>query len=309
MATRLVGDIGGTNARFALSEDGGPVADERKLPVAGHGDFAGAVEAYLAGRPVRDAVFAVATPVLGDEVRFTNSPWRFSIAGLRDRLGLSGLTVINDFVAQASALPALGPADLRTLREGEDRPGRPRLVIGPGTGLGVAFLVERNGVTEVLPSEGGHASFAPQDETGRAVEARLRARHGHVSNERLVSGPGLLAIASILGELRGQPLGLTAPPEVSERARGGCATCREALGVFAAALGNAAGSLALTLLTSGGVYVTGGLCRNLGDLLDTRALTAAFDAKGRFSGLLEGIPIRQVIRPHAGLLGAALHAG
>ncbi|WP_338665346.1 glucokinase [Pararoseomonas sp. SCSIO 73927] len=307
MTLRLVGDIGGTNARFALSENGGAPYGEAKLPGA---DFPGpieAAEAYLAGRPVEEAVLAVATPVLEDEVAFTNSPWRFSIEEAKRRLGVGRLAIINDFVAQASAVPHLAPGETRELKGGGATAGAPCVVLGPGTGLGVAFLIHAGGGARVLPSEAGHASFAPQDALQEEVLRRLRVTHGgHVSLERVLSGPGLLHLARIIGEVQGRPVELASPTDVSARAAAGdCPACGEALRVFSAVLGAAAGSLALTVLADGGVFVTGGLCRNLGPLLDVEAMRASFTGKGRFAGYLEGVPVTQVMRPHSGLLGAA----
>lgn len=320
MSLRLVGDIGGTHARFALcgapdGPDGLPRA-ERKLVVAEHAGLVEAAQAYLAALPaaeraaVTEAVLAVATPVLGDAVAFTNSPWRFSVAAAEKALGLERLTVINDFVAQAAAVTILGPQDLAVLRPGSTKPGGAAVVLGPGTGLGVAFVLREPGrPPRILPSEGGHASFSPQDETQDKILRRLRLRHGgHVSVERLLSGPGLLHIALALAEMAGQDLPLREPADISRRAAAGeCDICRRALGLFSAMLGAAAGDLALTLLTEGGVFLTGGLCRNLGPLLDREALAAAFLAKGRFGAYLSGIPVWQVVRPHAGLLGAAAY--
>lgn len=315
MSLRLVGDIGGTHARFALCGADGAPHDERKLVVAEHAGLVEAAQAYLAGLPehaprVQAAVLAVATPVLGDAVAFTNSPWRFSIAQAERALGLERLTVINDFVAQAAAVTALGPQDMAALRPGTAKPGAPRAVLGPGTGLGVAFVLETPGQPpRILPSEGGHASFAPQDDLQAEILDRLRARHGgHVSVERLLSGPGLLHIAQALAERAALDLPLREPADVSRRAAAeACETSRQAISLFSALLGATAGNLALTLLTEGGVFLTGGLCRNLGPLLDREALAAAFTAKGRFAGYLSTIPVWQVMRPHAGLLGAAAY--
>ncbi|MFC7734608.1 glucokinase [Roseomonas sp. GCM10028921] len=308
MTMRLVGDIGGTNARFALCEPGCAPREERKLSVAEHPGLIEAAEAYLAGRAVEEAVFAVATPVLGDGVAFTNSPWRFTIPEARERLGLRRLVIINDFVAQASAIRGLGTADLRELKPGEADPAAPRVVIGPGTGLGVAFLLGGGGAARVLASEAGHSSFSPQDETEERILHGLRREFGHVSVERLLSGPGLLRIANGLAEIRGEGPRFASPKEVTERAAGmGDPLCLEATRIFSAVLGAAAGDLALTVLAEGGVYVTGGLCRNLGPLLDREALVRGFTGKGRFAGYLGGIPITQVMRPHTGLLGAAIY--
>jgi glucokinase len=302
---RLVGDIGGTNARFALCGSDGIVQDERKLPVRDYPGLIEAATAYLAGRTVDEAVFAVATPVLGELVAFTNSPWRFTISEARERLGLRNLFVINDFVAQAWAVQRLQTTDFRQLKPGTAVPRRPRVVIGPGTGLGVAFLLWEKQGARVLASEAGHSSFSPQDDRQAEILAGLWREFGHVSTERLLSGPGLLRLANGLAELEGREERFGAPPEVSQRAAGGCALCLEAVTMFSSILGATAGDLVLTLLADGGVSVMGGLCRNLGPLLDVQALVRGFTAKGRFAELLGRIPVDQVIRPHTGLLGAA----
>lgn len=306
---RLVGDIGGTNARFALCGSDGIIQDERKLPVSGYPGLIEAAQAYLAGRSVDEGVFAVATPVLGDVIAFTNSPWRFTVSEARERLNLRKLSVINDFVAQACAVQRLQAADFRQLKPGTAVPGRPRVVIGPGTGLGVAFLLWEGERARVLPSEAGHSSFSPQDERQAKILAGLWREFGHVSTERLLSGPGLLRLANGLAELEGREERFSAPPEVSQQAAGGCTLCLEAVRMFSSILGAAAGDLVLTLLADGGVYVTGGLCRNLRPLLDLEALVQGFTIKGRFADYLGRVPVEQVMRPHTGLLGAALYQG
>jgi glucokinase len=255
---------------------------------------------------VDEAVLAVAGPVLGDEVKFTNSAWRFSIDAVRQRLGLRRLVVINDLVAQALSVAALRPDELAPLKPGARAPAQPALVIAPGTGLGVAFLVNNAGSLAGIPSEAGHATFAPTDALQGEILSRLQREHGHVSVERLLSGSGLLAIATTLAKIAGQSLDLSDPRDVSARAAAGqCPTCREAIRIFSSILGSTAGNLALTLLTGGGIFISGGLSRGLRPLWDVKALTEAFVAKGRSRSYLDGIPIDQILRPHAGLLGAA----
>lgn len=304
---RLVGDIGGTHARFALCGPDGIMEDERKLRVSDHPGLIEAAQAYLAGRAVDEAVFAVATPVLGDVVAFTNSSWRFTVSEARERLGLRKLSVINDFVAQACAVQRLQAADFRQLKPGTAVPGRPRVVMGPGTGLGVAFLLWEGDRVRVLASEAGHNSFSPQNGRQAEILAMLWREFGHVSTERLLSGPGLLRLANGLAVLEGREERFGTPPEVSQRAAEGCALCLEAVGMFSAILGATAGDLVLALLAEGGVYVTGGLCRNLRPLLDMEALARGFTAKGRFADYLGRVPVEQVMRPHTGLLGAAVY--
>lgn len=306
---RLVGDIGGTNVRFAIAEPGGYPNNERKQPIARYPGLVEAAQDYLSGGPrVEEAVLAVAGPVLGDEVRFTNSAWRFSIDDVRQRLGFRRLVVVNDLVAQALSIAALQADEIATLKPGTRDPGRPVLVIAPGTGLGVAFLLNHAGTPAGIPSEAGHATFAPMDTIQVEILSRLQGEYGHVSVERLLSGSGLLAIATTLAKINGQVIDVRDPRDVSARAAADqCPTCREAIRIFSSILGSTAGNLALTLLTGGGIFISGGLCRGLRSLLDVEALTEGFIAKGRLKAYLDGVPIDQILRPHAGLLGAALY--
>jgi glucokinase len=306
---RLVGDIGGTNARFAIAEAGKYPLNARKVPITHYPGLVEAVEDYLSAVPmVEEAVLAVAGPVRGDEVTFSNSSWRFSINDVRKRLGLRRLVVINDLVAHAFSVAALAPDEIGSLKLGTRDPTRPALVIGPGTGLGVAFLLNNAGALVGIPSEAGHATFAPMNRVQAEILSHLQSQYGHVPVERLVSGPGLLAIATTLAKMNGQIIDVRDPRDVSARAEAGeCPTCREAIQIFSSILGATAGNLALTLLTGGGVFITGGLCRGLRPLLDVEGLIQAFIAKGRLRSYLDDIPIDQILRPHAALLGASVY--
>jgi glucokinase len=269
-------------------------------------DLAAAIEAYLAGRAVDQAVIAVATPVETDVIKFTNSPWTFSIDGLRARLGLRRLAVINDFVAQALAMPHLAADEIVQIGPGTATPGRAVGVIGPGTGLGVSALVPGKVGWMALPTEGGHVSFAPGNAREDQVLATLRQRLGHVSNERLLSGQGLLNLAQSLATIDGRTCAADSPAAVTEAARdGGCPSCREAVALFSALLGSAASDLALTLGARGGVFVTGGVCARLGPLFDRDAFRRRFVEKGRMRPFLEPIPTWLVQRTDTGLLGAS----
>ena len=302
---RLVGDIGGTNARFAMVDGRGPPRDERTLAVADHAGLAEAALAYLAGRRVDEAVLAVATPVETDAVHFTNSPWSFSITALGRALGLTRLAVINDFVAQALAVTQLGDDERECLSAGEALKDRPVAVIGPGTGLGVAGLVPYAGHWLPIATEGGHASLAPGNARELAVLQRLVGHWPHVSKERLVSGPGLLTLARALAEIDQRACPATTPEEVAREAAAGDPVCREATRIFSALLGAAAGDLALTYGARGGVYVCGGVCLALGPLFDRAEFRERFHAKGRMRSYLERIPVWLVRRSGTGLLGAA----
>lgn len=305
---RLIGDIGGTNARFALVGPGGEPTDERTLAVAEHPGLVEAARAYLGGRAVDEAVIAVATPVETDEVRFTNSPWRFSVSGLGPALGVTRCAVINDFVAQALAVPHLAAEDLERLRPGTPLADRPVGVIGPGTGLGVAALVPLPGRWLPLATEGGHTSLAPGNQRELSVLQHLAGHFPHVSKERLVSGPGLVTLATTLAALDGGTCPASRPDEVARLATAGsCPFCLEATRIFSALLGAAAGDLALTLGARGGIYICGGVCLRLGPLFDRALFVERFLAKGRMRAYLEPMPVWLALRGDTGLLGAARH--
>jgi glucokinase len=305
---RLVADIGGTHARFALCGPDEEPQDERKLEVADYQGVVEAARAYLAGRRVAHAVFAVATHVDSDWIHLTNAPWAFSVRATRDALGLERLAVINDFTAQALAVPRLARGDRVRIGGGEPQAGAAIAVLGPGTGLGVAGLLPLEGIWYPIPSEGGHVSLAPHDERDAAVLACLQRRFGHVSNERVLSGPGLINLATALATLDGETLVLDDPQEVSRRAASGeCRFCREALQRFSSFLGAAAGDLALIFCALGGVYIGGGLTKRLGPLLDAERFRASFVTKGRFVDYLTRIPTYLVTRRDPGLLGAAAY--
>ncbi len=303
---RLVTDIGGTNARFALADANGYLTDERTLKTK---DFPGVVEAarfYLGDRSVRTAVLVVAGPVESDRIALTNCPWTFSLEETKTALGLEKLHAINDFVAQALAISKLDRDDLQKLGGGEAIEGRAISVIGPGTGLGVAGLLKVGDVYHALPTEGGHVAFAPKDEVEEGVLRVLRRRFGHVSNERLLSGPGLVNFAKALAELQGADLSIESPTAVIERADiEKCPICTEALRRFCTLLGAAAGDLALSYGARGGVYLTGGMVAHLGHWFDVDRVLHAFVDKGRFKSYLQAIPIYRVLRTDTGLIGAA----
>jgi glucokinase len=303
---RLLADIGGTNARFALAEPDGQPVEERHLLVRDFAEPSDAIEAYLGDRKVTEAVIAVATPIERDEVRFTNSHWSFSIAAMRRRHGFEQLAVINDFVAQALAMPHLAAHEVEQMGGGAGISGRPIGVLGPGTGLGVAVLVPSRGGWTAFPTEGGHMSFAPVDAREEAVLDHLRRRFGHVSNERILSGQGLLNLAQALAAVDGQVCPSSSPEEVSAAAADGlCPSCREAVAMFSATLGGAAGNLALAYGAQGGVFLAGGICVRLGPLFDCAAFRHRFDDKGRMRHYVEPIPIWLVLRRDTGLIGAA----
>jgi glucokinase len=303
---RLLADIGGTNARFALSAPDGLPSDQRTLRTADFPSVIEAARAYLHSRSATAAVFAVNGPVEGDWITLSNSPWSFSTREVQDALGLQRLVIINDFVAQALAVPYLAEQERKKLGGGEPVPRRTIGVIGPGTGLGVAALLPISNGWLPMPSEGGHVSFSPHDQVEAAIVGRLARRFDHISNERMLAGPGLVNVATALAELAGETLPPLEPQDVVDRARRKtCRFCRETFERYPALLGAAAGDLALTLLARGGVFIAGGVVAHLGELFDVERFRRAFIAKGRFQTYLERVPTFLVMRGDTGLLGAA----
>ena len=308
-ALRLLADIGGTNARFALQARGDGFADIEVLACRDYDRIDDAIAAYLAraaarGVPtdgIRHAALAIANPVEGDVVGMTNHHWRFSIAGLRDACALQTLLVVNDFAALAQAhLHAAGRARIG----GTDTvavEGRPIGLVGPGTGLGVAGVVPAGGGRWIaLAGEGGHASFAPVTRAEMRILDALWEEHGHVSAERLLSGPGLEAIHRALSGER------LAAADVTARALdGSCAACRATVDAFCAILGSVAGNVALTLGATGGMYIGGGIVPRLGPLFQASAFRARFEGKGRLQGYLARIPTWLVTEPYPALRGVA----
>jgi len=308
-APDLIADIGGTNARFALATPDGHIDAERILRCADYPDLAQAAAAYLRDipgpRPCRAAV-AVATPVTGDWIQFTNSPWSFSTEAARQAMGLKRLLILNDFTALALALPLLGPDERRAVGGGAAVAEAPIGLMGPGTGLGVSGLVWSGSHWLPLQTEGGHVTFSATNEREWAISQILRRRFGHVSSERLLAGPGWVEVYTALAELDGRKPEAITPGEITRRALAGtCPHCLEVQELFCAALGTAAGNLAITLGARGGVYIGGGIVPRLGDFFDRSAFRARFEAKGRFSDYLAAIPTWVITANNPALRGAA----
>jgi glucokinase len=306
---RLLADIGGTNARFALETAPGCIEYSATLACAGYPLLADAVQAYLATHPgiaVRHAVIAIANPVDGDVVAMTNHHWRFSIEATRIALGLHTLLVVNDFAALAASLPTLAEYELTTVGGGTAQHHATIGLLGAGTGLGVAGLVRCGGAWEVLPSEGGHVAFSPMDAREAAILAFCWQRYPHVSTERLVSGPGLVLIHEALAAQHGQPWTPMTSAQVIERGLSNAEPlCRETLECFCAMLGTAAANLAVTLNARGGIFIGGGIVPRLGDWFAASPFRARFEQKGRFSTFTAQLATRVITAPYPALAGAA----
>jgi glucokinase len=306
---RLVADIGGTNARFALVKPGSRrLSEYRELPTNDYPSLAPAMEAYLeqSNLPTpTEAAVAIANPVTGDQIKMTNTRWSFSTRAVKKRLGLKRLIILNDFAALALSIPLLGKSHVRKIGGGRPTRGNPLALIGPGTGLGMAGLVEIGKVWTPLASEGGHVTAAANNDEEVAVLGILRKKYDHVSAERVVSGPGLVNLYRSICQIRSidvQPL-TAAEISAEGKKRGGRTECRAALEMFCALLGSLAGDLALTLGARAGVYIGGGIVPALGDFFDNSAFRARFVEKGRMQPLLESIPTYVVQAPHAAMLG------
>jgi glucokinase len=307
--TGLVGDIGATNARFALVATDGALLHFASLSCAEHASMANAIEAFLSmtGAAIpANAVLAVATTPDGDRGRFTNLPGSFSVSALAHQLGLQRLQVINDFPANALAVPQLTASGLYQVGSGTPVPGAPAVIVGPGSGLGVSAVVPSVDGPLAIVGEGGHVTMAAADDDESAVLAVLRLQFGHVSAERLLSGPGLINLYGALCAIDGAiPQPLTPAGIVAAASGAGDARATRAIDMFCAMLGTIAADLALTFSARGGVYIAGGIVPKLGEAFARSPFRQRFEDKGRFRAHLATVPTYVIGRPDAALLGAA----
>lgn len=307
---RLLGDIGGTHARFAMQwQFQGAITEPVVLECK---DFPGpgeAIRQYLSvqGHPApRWAALGVATPITGDEIALTNHAWRFSARALQQELALTRLLLLNDFTALALSLPLLSPQACTPIGTGIAVTGKALALLGPGTGLGVSGLLPGATGYVAIEGEGGHVTLAASTAREADILARARTHWPHVSAERLLSGPGLELLYALLCEASGLRGGLLSAAEIGHR---GCLgedpLCRETLDVFCAFLGTVAADLALTLGARGGVYLGGGILPQWGDYFLHSPFRARFASKGRYSAYLAAIPTWLIQAPWPGILGAA----
>ncbi len=312
----LIADIGGTNARFALTDLSAPTAqvlDARSLDASAFASLQHAAEHYLSavGVQPRRAAIAVASPVNGEEIRLTNRAWSFTRSELQSALGFDRMHVLNDFGAVAWSVPALSDAEAITVHGSDDAPLQgPISVLGPGTGLGVAMLVGNDPHWQVVETEGGHVSFAPLGEEELAIARWFTARFGRVSNERLLCGSGLSHIDAVLrgavDHATGQHQDLREPADIVAAAlEGHDLAARRTLARFCAVLGSVAGDAAL-IHGARTVMLAGGIVPRFVPFLRSSAFRERFLAKGRFAAYLESVTIRVITHSSPGLLGAAM---
>jgi glucokinase len=311
---RLLGDVGGTNARFgwqASPQNG--IEHVLVLPCAAHETLEAAIHQYLNLKqlPLPAAcALGIANPITGDVVRMTNHHWSFSISEMQNSLGLKRLNVINDFTALALALPSIPSENLIQVGGQSAQAFSPKALIGPGTGLGVSGLLptDQNDHWMAIAGEGGHTTLAAQTETEYRVIEIIRQRYGHVSAERVLSGPGLVDLYLALRQLQKQaPIEVAGAAEITAWAlQDKDPLASQSIEMFAGFLGSVAGDLALTLGARGGVYIGGGVVPRWLGWFESSSFRARFEAKGRFSAYLKDIPVWVINAAESpALLGAA----
>jgi glucokinase len=300
----LIADIGGSTSRFALAACG---QRPQQVVVVSNANFA-TVEAAIAQylnhvrvRP-RRAILAVAGPIKGEEVALTNRSWHFHKRDLAKRFDLHRLRVINDFEAVAWAVLGFEPADTRPIGGKAKPDDGAKVVLGPGTGLGVAGLVPSSGGWQVVASEGGHVSFGPGPREEQRVFEWLWQECGHVSAEMVLSGAGLHRLYRAVNVGQALP----DPETIVAMAKAGDAAARATTSLFIRLLGRFAGGLALTFKAAGGVYITGGVATALGGMVDEEQFRRAFEAHPPHQALLATIPTFLITCPEPGLVGCAM---
>lgn len=308
----IVADIGGTNARFSRVHL--PTLQLDKVQVYPCADFATlslALQYYREQFAITDldhVAIAIACPVTGDLVKMTNFHWEFSIESVKAELNLAQFVVLNDFTAVAMSLPAIAEHELVKVGGGERDLTKPMTVLGAGTGLGVAHLIPTAAGYVPLPGEGGHTDWTVQTEQEWFIQRYLHKHFGHVSPERLLSGPGLESLYLALAAYQQLDVPAKSAAQIGQAALdGSCALSVATVQQFMASLGGLAGDLALFLSTFGGVYVAGGIMPRFISLVEQSEFRSRFEAKGRFQSFNARIPTYIVTAEQPGLLGCAVY--
>ena len=309
----LIGDIGGTNARFAILTD--TMAEATHFPTVRTADFAtidDAIQNAILDKTAvmpRSAVLAVAGPVDGDEIELTNCDWVVRPRAMSENLGLTDIVVLNDFEAQALAVVALGPEHLERIGGGVAEEGGSRVVLGPGTGLGVAGLIHACHRWIPVPGEGGHMDIGPRTPRDREVFPHLEPIEGRISGEQILCGLGLVNLYRAVAAADGATPRFTTPAEITGAAlERSDPIAEEALETFVTCLGRTAGDLALVFMSRGGVYLTGGIAQKIVPALKSGAFRAAFEDKAPHKELMHAMPVFVITHPLAALAGLAAFA-
>jgi len=320
-ANTLLADLGGTNVRFALADPALPqpllLDSVRRYRVKDFPSMADTIRQYFAesGRSAERAVIAAAGRIVdGETVKVTNNPWQVSAHELAAELKFDSVRLINDFAAQGMAVPLLAAAELTPV--GAPQPpkigahhAQTFVVVGPGTGLGVAGLLLRDGRWTVLETEGGHAGFAAHTAEDVEILHRLNARFGRVSNERMICGNGLVNLYLALADIEGLKAEEYTPEDITAHANAGTdPLCVRAVETLAGIFGSVAGDLVLSLGGWDGVFLTGGVLPILMPWLQRGGFRERFESKGRFKETMEQVPTIAMVHPETGLLGAAAFA-
>ncbi len=305
----LIGDIGGTNARFAIVPDAQSTAESfEPLKLSGHPRLTDAIDAVLSRTAMRPAttLMAIATPLVGERFRLTNADWMIDPAQLIAGYGLSEVVLMNDFAAQGLAALALGPGDLSRIGGGEILGTHPKAVLGAGTGLGIAQLVNVGGKWTVISGEGGHIDLGPRTQREFAIWPHLAKQQGRMSAEEALSGRGMENLFQAICATDGVGCGNPGAAGISEMAadrRNPQAV--EAVALFFTLLARVAGDMALLTLSRGGVYLAGGIAQKLMPLLDVARFRADFEDKAPHQAIMRSIPVMVMTHPTAALEGLA----
>lgn len=309
----LIGDIGGTNARFAILMDA--FAQPKEFPVLATADFKTLEEAIQTNvldktsiQP-RSAIFAIAGPVDGDEIQLTNCPWVVRPKKMMADFCLDDVIVLNDFEAQALAAASLDEQHRYAIGGGKIEPNTSRVVLGPGTGLGVAGLVYSNHNWIPVPGEGGHIDLGPRTERDLAVFPHLERIGGRVSAEQVLCGSGLVNLYLAVCKADEITPAYSAPAEITVAGLADTdPVASETLSLFATCLGRVAGDLALVFMARGGVFLAGGIAQKIVPILEKPEFRAAFEDKAPHENLLQSVPTFVITHPLAALSGLASYA-
>jgi glucokinase len=303
----VLADVGGTNARFAVL-DGGVLGPIEHMKVAEYEQFADALGTFMARQTelaaIRRALIGVAGVVDGRRCALTNNSWTVDGDELCERFGLAEVHIVNDFEALAWSLPHLAPNDLRMIGGREPKPQASMVVLGPGTGLGVAAYLPRKLGGVAVSSEAGHATLPSGCLREDAIIGKLREQFGHVSAERALSGPGLQNLYQVISSLESRAVCNRSAAEITHAAlAGSCAMSRAAVDTFCALLGMVAGNLALSFCARGGVFIAGGVVPHLRDYLPNSEFRSRFEVRGRMTEYLMAIPVFLILRDDPAFVG------
>jgi glucokinase len=296
----IAGDVGGTKTLLRCVEPNGAIVAERRFDSGAFSTFSDLLRQFIAAcpGPVSSACFAVAGPVIQRHAEVTNLGWTIRADDLEKSFGIAHVELMNDFYGVALGVPLMGDDDLQCLHQGARDRSAPLGILGAGTGLGEAIITFHGSEWSVVPSEGGHADFAPQDEEQARLFLWLHERYGHVSWERVISGMGL---ANIYEFVTGRE---EDPATIAHLAGQGDSSALRTFHIFVDVYGAEAGNMALRVLARGGIFLAGGVAaKNVAFFTDGR-FVEAFLRKGRFRDFLTSIPIYLITNQHVGLLGA-----